>query len=85
MMTEWIDFPRSEQFLPDGKFVPGNNNSYDKCRRRFDLVSTIIQFICLVSKDTKVSFCKFIVALVSVLQYLRYFKLLIIIFLFQST
>lgn len=34
---EWIDFPRSEQFLPDGKFVPGNNNSYDKCRRRFDL------------------------------------------------
>lgn len=49
MMTEWIDFPRSEQFLPDGKFVPGNNNSYDKCRRRFDLVSTIIQFISLVS------------------------------------
>ncbi|KAJ4733665.1 hypothetical protein LUZ62_075174 [Rhynchospora pubera] len=34
---EWIDFPRSEQFLPDGKFVPGNNNSFDKCRRRFDL------------------------------------------------
>ncbi|KAF3320765.1 1,4-alpha-glucan-branching enzyme 1 [Carex littledalei] len=34
---EWIDFPRSEQFLPDGKFVPGNNLSYDKCRRRFDL------------------------------------------------
>ncbi|KAJ3675082.1 hypothetical protein LUZ60_004124 [Juncus effusus] len=34
---EWIDFPRAEQFLPDGKFISGNNNSYDKCRRRFDL------------------------------------------------
>ncbi|KAH7372698.1 hypothetical protein KP509_17G017100 [Ceratopteris richardii] len=34
---EWIDFPRSDQHLPDGKFVPGNNNSFDKCRRRFDL------------------------------------------------
>ncbi|KAL8154456.1 hypothetical protein V2J09_012216 [Rumex salicifolius] len=34
---EWIDFPRSEWFLPDGTFVSGNNNSYDKCRRRFDL------------------------------------------------
>ncbi|KAL9253766.1 1,4-alpha-glucan-branching enzyme 1, chloroplastic/amyloplastic-like protein [Drosera capensis] len=34
---EWIDFPRSDQYLPNGKFVPGNNNSYDKCRRRFDL------------------------------------------------
>ncbi|KAL9260821.1 1,4-alpha-glucan-branching enzyme 1, chloroplastic/amyloplastic-like protein [Drosera capensis] len=34
---EWIDFPRSDQYLPNGKFVPGNKNSYDKCRRRFDL------------------------------------------------
>ncbi|KAI5425540.1 1,4-alpha-glucan-branching enzyme 1, chloroplastic/amyloplastic isoform 1 [Lathyrus oleraceus] len=34
---EWIDFPRGEQHLPNGKIVPGNNNSYDKCRRRFDL------------------------------------------------
>ncbi|XP_028126608.1 1,4-alpha-glucan-branching enzyme 1, chloroplastic/amyloplastic-like isoform X3 [Camellia sinensis] len=34
---EWIDFPRSDQYLPNGKFILGNNNSYDKCRRRFDL------------------------------------------------
>ncbi|XP_021716832.1 1,4-alpha-glucan-branching enzyme 2-2, chloroplastic/amyloplastic-like [Chenopodium quinoa] len=34
---EWIDFPRGDQHLPTGKIVPGNNNSYDKCRRRFDL------------------------------------------------
>ncbi|KAL3532060.1 hypothetical protein ACH5RR_005581 [Cinchona calisaya] len=34
---EWIDFPRCDQRLPDGKFIPGNNNSFDKCRRRFDL------------------------------------------------
>ncbi|KAE8767575.1 starch branching enzyme IIb [Hordeum vulgare] len=34
---EWIDFPRGPQVLPTGKFIPGNNNSYDKCRRRFDL------------------------------------------------
>uniref|UniRef100_A0A0E0K0K5 1,4-alpha-glucan branching enzyme n=1 Tax=Oryza punctata TaxID=4537 RepID=A0A0E0K0K5_ORYPU len=34
---EWIDFPRAPQVLPNGKFIPGNNNSYDKCRRRFDL------------------------------------------------
>ncbi|CAI0407522.1 unnamed protein product, partial [Linum tenue] len=34
---EWIDFPRGEQHLPNGKVVPGNNNSFDKCRRRFDL------------------------------------------------
>lgn len=34
---EWIDFPRGDQRLPNGKFVPGNNNSFDKCRRRFDL------------------------------------------------
>jgi 1,4-alpha-glucan branching enzyme len=24
---EWIDFPRGDQRLPNGKFVPGNNNS----------------------------------------------------------
>ncbi|KAK9156687.1 hypothetical protein Scep_003261 [Stephania cephalantha] len=35
--TEWIDFPRCEQHLPNGVVVPGNNNSFDKCRRRFDL------------------------------------------------
>lgn len=34
---EWIDFPRGDQRLPNGKFVKGNNNSFDKCRRRFDL------------------------------------------------
>ncbi|KAF7016407.1 hypothetical protein CFC21_030024 [Triticum aestivum] len=34
---EWIDFPRGPQTLPTGKVLPGNNNSYDKCRRRFDL------------------------------------------------
>ncbi|KAJ8483724.1 hypothetical protein OPV22_016209 [Ensete ventricosum] len=34
---EWIDFPRGEQQLPNGKVIPGNNDSYDKCRRRFDL------------------------------------------------
>nr|GMD60273.1 starch branching enzyme [Ipomoea batatas] len=34
---EWIDFPRGEQRLPDGSFLPGNNFSYDKCRHRFDL------------------------------------------------
>ncbi|KAL9249785.1 1,4-alpha-glucan-branching enzyme 1, chloroplastic/amyloplastic-like protein [Drosera capensis] len=27
---EWMDFPRCDQYLPNGKFVPGNNNSYDK-------------------------------------------------------
>lgn len=37
-LSEWIDFPRADQHLPDGKFVPGNGNSFDKCRRRFDLV-----------------------------------------------
>ncbi|KAG2262463.1 hypothetical protein Bca52824_069542 [Brassica carinata] len=35
---EWIDFPRGEQRLSDGSVIPGNNFSYDKCRRRFDLV-----------------------------------------------
>ncbi|CAN6438715.1 unnamed protein product [Victoria cruziana] len=34
---EWIDFPRDGQRLPDGRVIPGNNNSFDKCRRRFDL------------------------------------------------
>ncbi|KAG6771784.1 hypothetical protein POTOM_023176 [Populus tomentosa] len=34
---EWIDFPRGDQRLPTGEIIPGNNNSYDKCRRRFDL------------------------------------------------
>ncbi|KAK8593397.1 hypothetical protein V6N12_045479 [Hibiscus sabdariffa] len=34
---EWIDFPRGEQRLHSGKVIPGNNFSYDKCRRRFDL------------------------------------------------
>ncbi|KAI3832718.1 hypothetical protein MKW98_002264 [Papaver atlanticum] len=34
---EWIDFPRGEQHLPDGRVIAGNNNSFDKCRRRFDL------------------------------------------------
>ncbi|KAH0634714.1 hypothetical protein KY290_038213 [Solanum tuberosum] len=34
---EWIDFPRAEQHLSDGSVIPGNQFSYDKCRRRFDL------------------------------------------------
>ncbi|KAB1221286.1 1,4-alpha-glucan-branching enzyme 1, chloroplastic/amyloplastic [Morella rubra] len=34
---EWIDFPRVDQRLPSGKLISGNNFSYDKCRRRFDL------------------------------------------------
>ncbi|KAH6825381.1 starch branching enzyme 2.1 [Perilla frutescens var. hirtella] len=34
---EWIDFPRGNQNLPDGQVISGNNYSYDKCRRRFDL------------------------------------------------
>ncbi|CAL9183351.1 unnamed protein product [Musa hybrid cultivar] len=34
---EWIDFPRGVQHLPNGMVIPGNNNSYDKCRRMFDL------------------------------------------------
>ncbi|XP_043699557.1 1,4-alpha-glucan-branching enzyme 1, chloroplastic/amyloplastic-like isoform X2 [Telopea speciosissima] len=38
---EWIDFPRGDQHLPDGRVIPGNNNSYDKCRRRFDLFMTL--------------------------------------------
>lgn len=38
-LAEWIDFPRGVQHLPNGKVIPGNNNSYDKCRRMFDLVS----------------------------------------------
>ncbi|KAG5553363.1 hypothetical protein RHGRI_011290 [Rhododendron griersonianum] len=37
---EWIDFPRGNQHLPDGRVVPGNGFSYDKCRRRFDLFMT---------------------------------------------
>lgn len=50
--SEWIDFPRGEQRLSDGSVIPGNNNSYDKCRRRFDLVSShkhniYIKLICL--------------------------------------
>ncbi|CAK7343392.1 unnamed protein product [Dovyalis caffra] len=34
---EWIDFPRGKQHLPNGKIIAGNDNSFDKCRRRFDL------------------------------------------------
>ncbi|KAI9090663.1 hypothetical protein K1719_028516 [Acacia pycnantha] len=34
---EWIDFPRGDQHLPSGKVVPENNDSFDKCRRRFDV------------------------------------------------
>ncbi|ERN13141.1 1,4-alpha-glucan-branching enzyme 2-2, chloroplastic/amyloplastic isoform X1 [Amborella trichopoda] len=34
---EWIDFPRGDQMLPNGRVIPGNKNSFDKCRRRFDL------------------------------------------------
>lgn len=41
---EWIDFPRGDQHLPGGGVIPGNNYSYDKCRRRFDLVSVCLIF-----------------------------------------
>ncbi|XP_034694883.1 1,4-alpha-glucan-branching enzyme 1, chloroplastic/amyloplastic-like isoform X3 [Vitis riparia] len=37
---EWIDFPRGDQHLPSGKRILGNNFSFDKCRRRFDLFMT---------------------------------------------
>lgn len=40
-LIEWIDFPRGEQRLPSGKVIPGNNYSFDKCRRRFDLVGSV--------------------------------------------
>jgi 1,4-alpha-glucan branching enzyme len=33
---EWIDFPRADR-EERGKFIPGNGNSLDKCRRRWDL------------------------------------------------
>nr|CAB3486970.1 unnamed protein product [Digitaria exilis] len=39
---EWIDFPRGPQSLPNGSVIPGNNYSFDKCRRRFDLVSLTV-------------------------------------------
>lgn len=39
LLSEWIDFPRGDQHLPNGKRILGNNFSFDKCRRRFDLVS----------------------------------------------
>ena len=42
-VSEWIDFPRGDRLLPDGRIIPGNNNSYDKCRRRFDLVSFFLK------------------------------------------
>ena len=38
-ITEWIDFPRGDQHLAGGVVIPGNNNSFDKCRRMFDIVS----------------------------------------------
>mmetsp|Transcript_12640 Transcript_12640/g.46180 ORF Transcript_12640/g.46180 Transcript_12640/m.46180 type:complete len:854 (+) Transcript_12640:103-2664(+) len=35
---EWIDFPREDRFDgTQGILIPGNGNSYDKCRRMFDL------------------------------------------------
>eukprot|EP01026_Neomeris_dumetosa_P019589 TRINITY_DN17943_c0_g1_i3.p1 TRINITY_DN17943_c0_g1~~TRINITY_DN17943_c0_g1_i3.p1 ORF type:complete len:663 (-),score=94.17 TRINITY_DN17943_c0_g1_i3:296-2023(-) len=38
---EWIDFPRDDSWDPStGSFVPGNNGSFDKCRRRWDLVDS---------------------------------------------
>lgn len=43
LVSEWIDFPRGNQHLPDGRIISGNNNSYDKCRRRFDLVSFFLK------------------------------------------
>ncbi|XP_038978057.1 1,4-alpha-glucan-branching enzyme 2-2, chloroplastic/amyloplastic-like, partial [Phoenix dactylifera] len=35
---EWIDFPRGDQHLSNGMVIPGNNYSFDKCRRMFDLI-----------------------------------------------
>ena len=46
--SEWIDFPRADQHLPDGKIIRGNGFSYDKCRRRFDLVRFYLCFVFLV-------------------------------------
>ncbi|KAH9674779.1 SBE2.2 [Citrus sinensis] len=43
---EWIDFPRGDQRLPNGQFVPGNNFSYDKCRRRYFYNSYCASVIC---------------------------------------
>ncbi|KAH9738381.1 SBE2.2 [Citrus sinensis] len=43
---EWIDFPRVDQRLPNGQFVPGNNFSYDKCRRRYFYNSYCASVIC---------------------------------------
>ena len=35
---EWIDFPREDRVeASTGEFIPGNGNSYNLCRRRFDL------------------------------------------------
>jgi len=34
---EWIDFPRADRICNQGKFIPGNGNSYALARRRFDL------------------------------------------------
>ncbi len=35
---EWLDFPREDRYeASTGQFIPGNGNSYDKCRRRYDL------------------------------------------------
>ena len=31
---EWIDFPRGDFWTPQGKFIPGNGNSYHHARRR---------------------------------------------------
>merc|ERR1711988_1988534 len=34
----WVDFPRADRTdARTGKFIPGNGNSYDHARRRFDL------------------------------------------------
>jgi len=35
---EWIDFPRDDRIDTRGKLIPGNGNSYNLARRRFDLV-----------------------------------------------
>jgi 1,4-alpha-glucan branching enzyme len=34
---EWIDFPRDDRICNQGKFIPGNGNSYALARRRYDL------------------------------------------------
>ncbi|KAG8376680.1 hypothetical protein BUALT_Bualt09G0089100 [Buddleja alternifolia] len=54
---EWIDFPRGDQHLPDGRVIPGNGNSFDKCRRRFDLASIIAKTYDITILSSRITLC----------------------------